>query len=125
MNSDIKFGTDGWRGKIAEDYTFDNVRRCTQGFANYLKSVCSPSQLARGVVVGGDRRFNSDHFAATAAEVLAGNGISVHFCGGGVPTPVISFSVKARKAIGAAALRNEENAGAERRTEDKRQECRK
>src|SRR5260221_7621098 len=77
--SQINFGTDGWRGKIAEDYTFDNVRRCTQGFASYLKSVYSRAQLARGVVVGGDRRFNSEHFAAAAAEVLAGNNIPVHF----------------------------------------------
>ncbi len=100
-SSEIVFGTDGWRGKIAEDYTFDNVRRCTQGFAGYLKSIYSKDELARGVVVGGDRRFNSEHFAAAAAEVLAGNDISVHFCGGGVPTPVISYSAKARKTIGA------------------------
>jgi phosphomannomutase len=100
-NSTIKFGTDGWRGKIAEDYTFDNVRRCTQGFADYLKSVYQPDKLKRGVVVGGDRRFHSENFATVAAEVLAANGIPVHFCGGGVPTPVISFSVKARNAIAA------------------------
>jgi phosphomannomutase len=97
----ITFGTDGWRGKIAEDYTFDNVRRCTQGFANYLKQNYKANEIARGVVVGGDRRFHSEHFASAAAEVLAGNGIPIHFCGGGVPTPVISFSVKARKAIAA------------------------
>src|SRR5438552_6932010 len=96
MNSDIKFGTDGWRGKIAEEYTFDNVRRCTQGFAHYLRGSVPAEQLSRGVVVGGDRRFNSEHFAAAAAEVLAANAIPVHFCGGGVPTPVISFSVTAR-----------------------------
>jgi alpha-D-glucose phosphate-specific phosphoglucomutase len=101
MSNDIKFGTDGWRGKIAEDYTFDNVRRCTQGFANYLLTTYGPEGVKRGVVVGGDRRFNSENFAAAAAEVLAGNGIPVHFCGGGVPTPVISFSVKARKAVAA------------------------
>ncbi|HMD14486.1 MAG TPA: hypothetical protein VKI62_07675, partial [Bacteroidota bacterium] len=101
IGSIIHFGTDGWRGKIAEDYTFDNVRRCTQGFAGYLKSAYSSVLLQRGVVVGGDRRFNSEFFAAAAAEVLAGNGIPVHFCGGGVPTPVISFSVKARNAIAA------------------------
>ena len=101
MTTTIKFGTDGWRGKIAEDYTFDNVRRCAQGFADYLKSKYPSTQIQRGVVIGGDRRFNSEHFAAAAAEVLAGNDIPVHFCGGGVPTPVISFSVKARKAIGA------------------------
>jgi phosphomannomutase len=101
MASTIKFGTDGWRGRIAEDYTFDNVRRCSQGFADYLRSAMPPERLAEGVVIGGDRRFNSEHFAAAAAEVLAANGIPVHFCGGGVPTPVISFSVKARGAIGA------------------------
>ncbi len=100
-NSDIHFGTDGWRGKIGEDYTFDNVRRCAQGFARYLLSVHSKEGIKRGVVVGGDRRFHSENFAAAAAEVLAANGIPVHFCGGGVPTPVISFSVKARKALGA------------------------
>src|SRR5258706_5977939 len=101
MTSTIKFGTDGWRGRIAEDYTFDNVRRCSQGFAGYLRSTMAPDQLARGVVIGGDRRFNSEHFAAAAAEVLAANGIPVHFCGGGVTTPVISYSVKARGAIAA------------------------
>ncbi len=101
MPTPITFGTDGWRGKIAEDYTFDNLCRCAQGFADYLKSKYPSDQLRRGVVIGGDRRFNSEHFAAAAAEVLAANGIPVHFCGGGVPTPVISFSVKARNAIGA------------------------
>src|SRR5437867_6127140 len=101
MTSTIKFGTDGWRARIAEEYTFDNVRRCSQGFAGYLRSTMAPDQLSRGVVIGGDRRFNSEHFAAAAAEVLAANGIPVHFCGGGVPTPVISYSVKARGAIAA------------------------
>jgi phosphomannomutase len=101
MGSAIKFGTDGWRGRIAEDYTFENVRRCSQGFAEYLRSTMAPEKLSRGVVIGGDRRFNSEHFAAAAAEVLAANGIPVHYCGGGVPTPVISFSVKARGAIAA------------------------
>ncbi|MBI4547984.1 MAG: phosphoglucomutase/phosphomannomutase family protein [Ignavibacteriae bacterium] len=101
MSRTITFGTDGWRAKIAEEYTFDNVRRCAQGFAGYLKTIYKRDQLLRGVVVGGDRRFNSEHFAAAAAEVLAANDIPVHFCGGGVPTPVISFSVKVCKALGA------------------------
>jgi phosphomannomutase len=96
----IVFGTDGWRARIAEDYTFDNVRRCTQGFADYLKATY-PAGLTRGVVVGGDRRFQSEFFAAAAAEVLAANNIPVHFCGGGVPTPIISFGVTERGAIGA------------------------
>ena len=98
--SDIIFGTDGWRASIAEDYTFDNVRRCAQGFADYLK-VTYPGDDARGAVIGGDKRFRSEDFAAAAAEVLAANGIPVHFCGGGVPTPVISFGVTERNALGA------------------------
>jgi len=98
--TDIVFGTDGWRASIAEDYTFDNVRRCAQGFADYLKATY-PSELGRGAVIGGDKRFRSEDFAAAAAEVLAGNGIPVHFCGGGVPTPVISFGATERHALGA------------------------
>lgn len=98
--SDISFGTDGWRASIAEDYTFDNVRRCAQGFADYLKATY-PDRLAAGVVIGGDKRFRSEDFAAAAAEVLAGNGIPVYFCGGGVPTPVIAFGVTERQALGA------------------------
>ena len=98
--SDIIFGTDGWRASIAEDYTFDNVRRCTQGFADYLKATY-PAELGRGAVIGGDKRFRSEDFAAAAAEVLAGNGIPVHFCGGGVPTPIISFGVTDVGALGA------------------------
>jgi phosphomannomutase len=96
----ISFGTDGWRARIAEDYTFDNVRRCSQGFADYLKATY-PAGFARGVVIGGDRRFASEDFAAAAAEVLAANEIPVHFCGGGMPTPIISFGVTERGAIGA------------------------
>jgi len=104
MPVEIKFGTDGWRGKIAEDYTFDNVRRCAQGFATYLLDTYSPAEVRRGVVIGGDRRFGSEDFAAACAEVMAANGIPVHFCGGGVPTPVISYSVVNRKAIGAVNI---------------------
>lgn len=101
--SNIIFGTDGWRASIADDYTFDNVRRCAQGFADYLKATY-PDRLAAGVVIGGDKRFRSEDFAAAAAEVLAGNGILVHFCGGGVPTPVISFGVAERRALGAVNI---------------------
>lgn len=98
--SDIIFGTDGWRGSIAEDYTFDNVRRCSQGFASYIKAAY-PDEIGRGVVIGGDKRFLSEHFAAAAAEVLAANDIPVYFAGGGVPTPVISFGVTHTRALGA------------------------
>jgi phosphomannomutase len=98
--SDIIFGTDGWRGRIADDYTFANVRRCTAGFAEYIQAT-HPDETQRGIVVGGDKRFHSENFAAAAAEVLAGYGIPAHFCGGGVPTPVISFGVTDTNALGA------------------------
>jgi len=96
--TDIRFGTDGWRGRVAEDYTFDNVRRCTQGFASYL--------LAQGkggekIVVGHDKRFSGENFAVAVAEVLAANGFHVLLTDGASPTPVISFSVLAQGAAGA------------------------
>ncbi len=96
--SDIKFGTDGWRGRIAEDYTYTNVRRCTQGFADYLTA----NGLAGSkVIVGHDKRFSGEHFAAAVAEVLAGNGFRVDLTDKATPTPVISFSVPSRGAVAA------------------------
>jgi len=97
----ILFGTDGWRGRIAEDYTFDNVRRCTHGFASYL--------LAQGkggerVVVGHDRRFGSEDFAVAAAEVLAAHGFCAMITQGAMPTPVVSYSVVAQKAVAAVNI---------------------
>ena len=97
----IKFGTDGWRGRIAEDYTFDNVRRCSQGFASYLLSKGFRDER---VVVGYDNRFHAENFAATAAEVLAANGLHVYLTQGATPTPVISYSVVERKAVGAVNI---------------------
>ena len=99
MTYQIKFGTDGWRGVIAEDYTFDNVRRATQGFAAYLLQAGKQGQT---VIVGFDKRFDSEFFGAAAAEVLAANGFVVHLTDGPTPTPVISFSVVNHHA--AAAL---------------------
>ena len=95
---DIRFGTDGWRGRIGEDYTFDNVRRCTQGFAAYMQDL---SQGGETIVVGYDRRFASEDFAAAVAEVLAANGFRVQLTEGATPTPVISYSVVAQGAAGA------------------------
>ena len=62
----IRFGTDGWRAVIAEDYTFDNVRRCAQGFSEYL---ISQGFQGEPVVIGYDKRFHSENFAARCAEV--------------------------------------------------------
>ncbi len=95
----IKFGTDGWRGHVAEDYTFENVRRCTQGFASFL---ADEGDQVRWVVVGHDLRYQGEQFAAAVAEVLAGNGFKVYLTDGPTPTPVISYSVVAKK--GAAAV---------------------
>ena len=63
----IKFGTDGWRARIAADYTFDNLRRCAQGFASYLTGT---GNKGADVVIGHDRRFAAEDFAAAAAEVM-------------------------------------------------------
>ena len=85
----IRFGTDGWRGRIAEDYTFENVRRCSQGFADYL---LSKGYRNASVVVGFDRRFHSENFASAVAEVLAANDLKVFLTDGATPTPAISYS---------------------------------
>ena len=87
MTYKIVFGTDGWRGVVAEDYTFDNVRRCAQGFANYLTE---GGKQGESVVVGHDKRFSGENFAAAVAEVLAANGFKVWLTDGATPTPVIS-----------------------------------
>ena len=90
MVQEIKFGTDGWRGHVGENYTFANVRRCTQGFASYLKAEGFEDSW---VVVGHDRRYQAEQFAAATAEVLAGNGFKVYLTDGPTPTPVISHAV--------------------------------
>ena len=101
MAGTIRFGTDGWRGRIAEDYTFENVRRCTQGFAEYL---LGKGYLGSDVIVGYDCRFHSENFAATAAEVLAGNDLRVYLTDRATPTPAISFSTVHKKAVAAVNI---------------------
>jgi alpha-D-glucose phosphate-specific phosphoglucomutase len=101
MTYQIKFGTDGWRGVIAEDYTFDNLRRAAQGFASYL---LEKGKQGQWVVVGHDKRFHSENFAAAAAEVLAGNGLNVFLTDGATPTPVIAYAVVDKKACGAVNI---------------------
>ncbi len=97
----IHFGTDGWRGRIAEDYTFDNVRRCTQGFASYL---LNRGRRDEWVVIGYDKRFHSENFAAAAAEVLAASGLRVYLTDRATPTPVIAYSVVSKGAVGAVNI---------------------
>ncbi len=108
VNNPIKFGTDGWRGIIAEDFTFDNVRICAQAVGLYLKQ----SKLAkRGLVIGYDTRFASKDFASAAAEVIAANGIKVYLCSKPEPTPVVSYGVVAQKAGGAIVITASHNPG--------------
>jgi alpha-D-glucose phosphate-specific phosphoglucomutase len=108
MANPIKFGTDGWRGIIAEDFTFDNVRICAQAVVEYLKQ---DGLDKRGLVIGYDTRFASEDFAAAAAEVLAGNNIRVHLCLKPAPTPVVSFAVPATKSAGAIVITASHNPG--------------
>jgi len=104
----IKFGTDGWRAIIAEDFTFDNVRACAQGVANYLIQAKLDKQ---GMVIGYDTRFASEDFAAASAEVIAGNGIKVLLCPQAAPTPVISYTVTATKSAGGIIITASHNPG--------------
>jgi len=93
--SPIVFGTDGWRARIADEFTFDNVRRCAAGVARY---VVERGEQAKGVVIAYDRRFASEHFAAAAAEVLLVNDIPVAYAVHAVPTQMSSFEVVERGA---------------------------
>jgi phosphomannomutase len=103
MNSQIKFGTDGWRAVIAEDFTFHNLDRAAQATADFWKG--NPVDGAqKTIIVGYDRRFLSDQFGRRVAEVFAGNGFQVLLSICPVPTPSISFAVKAQKATGGVMI---------------------
>ncbi|HEY5488082.1 MAG TPA: hypothetical protein VIK06_10565 [Candidatus Limnocylindrales bacterium] len=91
----IVFGTDGWRAKVADDFTFQNVRRCAHAVAEY---VAGRGEQSKGVVIAYDRRFASEHFAAAAAEVLLAADIHVALAAGAVPTQMSSFEVVQRGA---------------------------
>ncbi|NQU17730.1 MAG: phosphoglucomutase/phosphomannomutase family protein [Candidatus Saganbacteria bacterium] len=96
----IKFGTDGWRAKIADEFTFENVKKVTLAFIKYLKD----NKLDKlGVAVGFDNRFQSENFAKTAASICAGSGIKTYLTKESVPSPVLSFVVKSKK-LGAGIM---------------------
>ena len=105
----IKFGTDGWRGIIAADFTFANVARCAQGLADYLRAAGS---ARRGLVVGYDTRFASRAFAETVAAVVAASEIPVYLCDAPAPTPVISHQVVQRGAGGGVVITSSHNPAA-------------
>ena len=99
----IKFGTDGWRALIAREYTFANVERVAQAYADYLSENANTNRPSL-VVVGYDRRFLSELFAHRAAEVLAGNNFNVALFNEDAPTPLISWAVKELKAVGGVVI---------------------
>src|SRR6266498_1955508 len=93
----IKFGTDGWRAIIADEFTFANVRACAQATARYFREAGAAS---RGIVVGYDTRFASEEFAVAVAEVLAANNVPVQLCDRAAPTPVIGFNIRGLNTCG-------------------------
>lgn len=101
--SSIRFGTDGWRSLVAEDFTFPNVRAVTQGVASYLKKHPTAGRR-RAVIVGYDTRPLGDRFAEAVAEVLAGNGYQVFLTRTPMPTPAISFAIRDLKLQGGIAV---------------------
>jgi phosphomannomutase len=97
----IVFGTDGWRARVADDFTFENVRRCADGVARY---VVERGEQAKGVVIAFDRRFASEHFAAAAAEVLLAHDVPVFLATSAVPTQMSSYEVLQRGAAAGVVI---------------------
>ncbi len=95
----IKFGTDGWRGVIADDFTFANVRRVAQAAADFWRG-----QPGNGVLVGYDNRFFSEVYARLVCEVLAGNGIPAIYSSVAAPTPAVAYAVRDRQLRGAVMI---------------------
>lgn len=97
----ISFGTDGWRGILAEDFTFDNVRLVARAVARYINN---HNLAAKGIVVGYDNRFMSERFASEIAAVMAEHGITVYLTARSTPTPVVALAVWLQQAGGAVML---------------------
>ncbi|MFZ0292726.1 MAG: phosphoglucomutase/phosphomannomutase family protein [Candidatus Sulfotelmatobacter sp.] len=106
MAQEIKFGTDGWRGIIADDFTFDNVRRVAGAIASY---VLKYENAGRGIVVGYDTRFASQRAAQVTSEVIAAAGISVRLADDYTPTPAVSYAVKHGGAAGGVMITSSHN----------------
>ncbi len=104
----IKFGTDGWRAKIGEEFTFDNVRSVSQAIAEYFKAH-DKSVTRKGLVVGYDTRFLSSKFAQTVAQVLAANNIPVLLSSSVAPTPAVSLNIVKRGCGGGVMVTSSHN----------------
>lgn len=99
--TEIKFGTDGWRAIIARDFTFANIKLVTQAIANYAKT---NNLSKKGIVIGYDNRFLSEHFAAECARVITANGIRVMATTKAVPTPLTAHAIRVYQAGGAIMI---------------------
>jgi alpha-D-glucose phosphate-specific phosphoglucomutase len=106
MPTQVKFGTDGWRGIIADDFTFDNVRRVGNAIASYVHK---NEDVSKGLVVGYDTRFASPRAAEIISEVLAGAGIAVRLSDDYTPTPALSYAVKNLSATGGVMITSSHN----------------
>src|SRR5215831_12370978 len=106
MTTQIKFGTDGWRGVIADDYTFENVRRVAGAIASY---VLKNEDWKRGLVIGYDTRFGSRRFAEATAEVIARAGIAVKLSNDYTPTPALSYAVRNLQTAGGVMITSSHN----------------
>jgi phosphomannomutase len=102
----VKFGTDGWRGIIADDFTYANVRVAAAAIANYVLRHEHP---AAGVCIGWDTRFASRAFAEVVAQVMSHAGIPVVLASNETPTPALSFEVRRRKAAGGVMITSSHN----------------
>ncbi|MGH9563232.1 MAG: phosphoglucomutase/phosphomannomutase family protein, partial [Terracidiphilus sp.] len=102
----IKFGTDGWRGVIADDFTFANVRTAAQAIAAYIHAEEDPK---KGICIAYDTRFGSRAFARTCAEVVAATGIRVELASAITPTPALSYAVRGRVAAGGIMITSSHN----------------
>ena len=102
----VKFGTDGWRGIIADDFTYENVRVAARAIARYVLAQERPE---RGVCVGYDTRFGSRSFARITAEVMAKAGIPVALASKVTPTPELSYAVRGRGAVGGVMITSSHN----------------
>ncbi|HNX90715.1 MAG TPA: phosphoglucomutase/phosphomannomutase family protein [Candidatus Omnitrophota bacterium] len=100
----IKFGTDGWRAIISEDFTFQNVSVVAQAIADFIKSMKDPIYRKRQVVIGYDTRFLSNKDAEIMACVLAANGIKSVVSDNPCPTPAVSFYIKKYKMTGGVMI---------------------
>src|SRR5271155_4884504 len=106
IKSVVKFGTDGWRGIIADDFTYANVRVAAAAIGNY---VLAHEDAGAGVCIGGDTRFGSRSCAGVVAKVLSGAGIPVVIADKETPTPALSFEVRRRKAAGGVMITSSHN----------------